>query len=127
MPLQDYDKIRLRDEFQGTLGDTDAIQAHRKRTTGKDEVAQHIVDNVINKGRWPVNMVDLADDTDYSRQHVSQVVDDYFNGVDDTTDEGFETETVFVKEGDVTNEVTIRVPSDAHKSSYVRGYLAALG
>ncbi|MFB6197311.1 MAG: hypothetical protein ABEI52_03430, partial [Halobacteriaceae archaeon] len=83
MPLKEYDAIRLRDEIQGTLGNRDAIEQGHRRTPDRDKVAQYIVENVIQKGRWPMNMTDLAEETEYSRQLVSEVVSDYFEGVDD--------------------------------------------
>lgn len=83
MPLQQYDTIKLRDEFEGTLGDHDAIDRHTNRTPGKDEVAEHIKTEVIAKGRWPIQMTQLAEETGYSRQHAANVVSDYFVGVDD--------------------------------------------
>jgi hypothetical protein len=85
MPLKSYDDIRLRHEFQNTLGNPDAINEHRDRTPGKDEVAQYLVDEIIAEGRWPLNMTELAEETGYSRQHVSNVVADYFEGVDEST------------------------------------------
>jgi hypothetical protein len=85
MPLKSYDDIRLRHEFQNTLGNPDAIDKHRDRTPGKDEVAQYIVDEIIPEGRWPLNMTALAEETGYSRQHVSNVVADYFEGVAEST------------------------------------------
>ena len=83
MPLKQYDQIELRPEYQGTLGHQDAIQQDRSRTPGKDEVAQYIVDDVIQDGRWPMNATDLADEVEYSRQHVSNVLADYFVGVEE--------------------------------------------
>jgi hypothetical protein len=40
MPLQEAERIELRDDYKGTLGDAEAIAADQNRTEGLDEVAQ---------------------------------------------------------------------------------------
>lgn len=82
MPLKEYDQIKLKDDIQDTLGDKDAIDADTNRTSGKDEVASYIVDEVVQQGRWPVDMTALADETGWSRQHVANTISHYFEGVD---------------------------------------------
>jgi len=140
MPLQDYDDIRLKEEFRGTLGDRNAIKEHRNRTPGKDEVAQYVVENVIQENRWPVYMVDLGEETGYSRQHCANVISEYFEGVDDTenntidlpdgaeteqpTPNDLQSERVFVEINGSYQQVYIDIPGDVENAdSYVRGYL----
>lgn len=152
MPLKGYDNIRLRQEFQNTLGDRDAIQQHRDRTPGKDEVAQYVLDNVIAEDRWPLNMTELAEETGYSRQHVSNVIADYFQGVDDAdqstptttrnsspmsaspnqqqqsqttnpTDTNDRQEVKTVYVQQNGQMLELEVPPDVDQASYVRGYV----
>jgi len=147
MPLKQYDQIELRPEYQGTLGHQDAIQQDRNRTPGKDEVAQYIVDNVIQDGRWPMNATDLADQVEYSRQHVSNVLQDYFKGVDNVAESGRKqadtkpftaspdlppekqstaqenVQSVMVEDNDgELHEIDVPNSVDS-RTSYVRGYL----
>ena len=156
MPLKEYDTIRLRDEIQGTLGEHDAIAtADRKRTPDRDRVAQYILSEVIPRDRWPMNMTDLAEETDYSRQLVSEVVADYFVGVDHTESEDERTmssaavspmstnspnndetqqgdderipDNVFVLVDGHYKEISIEVPDDIEdKLAYKRGFLDGL-
>lgn len=148
MPLQEYDAIRIKPGFENTLGEIDAINAHRNRTQGKDQVARHIVDEVLAEGRWPIMMTQLAEETGYSRQHCANVVSDYFEPVKGTsvkgdtgadrqqtnaqrtttattsttdTDSGIEDgQTVFVEVDGLMREVT--VPAGVDRASYVQGW-----
>lgn len=151
MPLKEFEAITLKPKYRGTLGDKQAIAKDATRTPGKDEVAEYIVAEVI-PDRWPMNMTDLADETGYSRQHVSNVVIEYFEGVDeDDINEGEngrgqprqqqhqqtqptatssvpETvpDTVFAEIDGQYQEIEIAVPDDADRGSYIRGYLEGL-
>lgn len=154
MPLKEYPQIKLRDKFQSTIGDRDAIDSHPDRTPRRDDVAEYVLEEVIPEGRWPMDMTQLAEETGYSRQHVSNVIQRYFVGVDEnesatttqtdtkpfsaspsqvdqqaTTEpkEISDSETVFVRVDGKMREVTIDIPSDVgDRSSYVRGYLDAV-
>lgn len=149
MPLKEYDQIRLKPKYQGTLGHQDKIAQDAQRTPGKDEVAQYIVDNVLAEDRWPMNMTDLAEETGYSRQHCSNVLIEYFEGVsEDDIEQGPAStngnenqvggqsttgaqheelpETIWVESGGKHQKVTIDVPNDVeNRDSYIRGYLDA--
>lgn len=153
MPLKEYDAIQLRDEIKGTLGNTQAIKtADRKRTSSRDEVAQYIQEEVVDKDRWPMNMTDLAEETEYSRQLVSEVVQDYFVGVDETEDRepmptnqdnpmtaspDFSQQPATIPDGEGSQiyvmvngqyqQMQIDVPDDVeHQNEYIRGYLDGL-
>ena len=146
MPLKEFDTIRLKPKYQGTLGRQDKIAQDAQRTPGKDEVAQYVVDSVIAENRWPMNMTDLADETGYSRQHVSNVILEYFEGLseegaqevenatNDLQEQLAETqsqtavtdnppESIFVEIDGSFQEVQIDVPDDVDRGSYVRGFL----
>lgn len=156
MPLQEYDQIKLKPEIQGTLGDRDAIDSGRNRTPGKDEVAEYVQKEVVEQGRWPMNMTDLGEETGYSRQHVSNVINDYFVGVDEdkiemgdpvdhsspmsaspgqprstpqdtTTPSSGQTKSVFIRINNHIEEIEIAIPEDVeHTETYVRGFLDAV-
>lgn len=139
MPLQEYDAIRIKPGFENTLGEIDAINAHRDRTQGKDQVARHIVDEVLAEGRWPIMMTQLAEETGYSRQHCANVVSDYFEPATETNDsskhsttrpttsetsrESQQTEqekTVFVEINGMMQE--LEIPEGVDRQSYVQGW-----
>lgn len=54
-----------------------------KRTPGKDQAAQYIEEEVIEKDRWPMQLSEIADETQWSRQHISNTLNDYFEPAED--------------------------------------------
>lgn len=69
MGLQELKKTQI--ERKAHIDDDD-------RTPGKDEVADYIETEIVEAGRWPMDVIEIADEVDYSRQHVTNVVKDYF-------------------------------------------------
>lgn len=143
MPLQDYDSITIKPEFEGTLGKIDAINRDRKRTKGKDEVARYIVEEVLADNRWPIMMTQLAEETGYSRQHCANVISDYFEPVTDSRDSQpnsqsqsradrdqstntsqtmntDQSKTVFVEINGIMQE--LEIPEGVDRASYVQGW-----
>lgn len=56
----------------------------------------------------------LADETGWSRQHVKNVIEDYYVTMNETTDET-----------DIApNHLEINIPSDVDKECYLRGWIA---
>ena len=63
------------------------------RTPGKDEVADYIEEEVIEAGRWPMDIIEIADEVGYSRQHTTNVIREYYapvNAEPEDTDESTE-------------------------------------
>lgn len=48
------------------------------RTTGKDEAADYIINEVLERGRWPMPLTEIADESGWSRQHIRNTLTDYF-------------------------------------------------
>lgn len=84
------------------------------RTEGKDDAADWIQKNVVDEGRWPMDMQDIAAEMGYSRQHVTNTIRDYFEvpGAPVEFD---------VSEGRA--HIEFDVPPGDDQGAYVRGYL----
>lgn len=82
------------------------------QTQGKDQAAQ-IIQEKIDNGEWPVPLTELADETEWSRSHYQNTIKDYFETVDETP----EPKPV------MNGELTIPIPGDVDKDSYVRGWI----
>lgn len=86
------------------------------RTPGKDDAADWIEENIIEEGTWPVNVTDIEDDAGYSRQHLTNVVKEYFEPGEAGEDTQESAESA--KRGGVT----ITVPDDVKdEESFLRG------
>lgn len=48
------------------------------RTEERDAAADWIEQNVIEQGRWPMTYTEIAEETGWSRQHISNTISDYF-------------------------------------------------
>lgn len=48
------------------------------RTESKDKMAWYIVREVVWAGRWPLTMTKIAEETDFTRQHVTNTLNEYF-------------------------------------------------
>lgn len=91
------------------------------QTAGKDEVADYIENEIIEEDRWPMDIIDIADEVDYSRQHTTNVIRQYFRPVDADC-ETSETEDTQETDG----SVTITVPDDIDdEQSFWRGVAEA--
>lgn len=99
------------------------------RTPGKDDAAEYIQSEVLDKGRWPMDLTDIADEAGWSRQHIANTLDSYFtfkeNGnsldVETITDE-LETDTLPVEL--VAEMGTIQIPDDVYDPmDFVRGWI----
>jgi hypothetical protein len=90
--LKARDNIQLREEWRNTLQQPDAIDRHPERTPGRDQAAAWIDQHIIGPGRWPVPATDIEQemkgDEDYtgpsSRQHITNVLESYFQSADTT-------------------------------------------
>jgi len=97
MPLKQYDAIRLKPAIQQTLHDEQAIEEHPDRTPERDKAAAWLIhSDAVDLDDWGnVLMTDLEDVADkerdgdgWSRQHLSNVVQYYFEGVADSDGRG---------------------------------------
>lgn len=91
------------------------------RTEGKNDAANWIEEEVLNKGRWPMALTQMAEESDWSRQHLRNTLSDYFRpkGVREAIDA--EGEPAVIDED--TGSLNIEVPTDCDVESYLRGYL----
>lgn len=90
------------------------------RTPGKDEVADYIEEEIIDAGRWPMDVIDIAEEVDYSRQHTTNVLKQYFAPAVETANDGEESE------GEDCQSITITVPEDVEdEQSFWRGVAEA--
>lgn len=55
------------------------------RTNGKDECAEYILTEILEKDRWPMDVSQIADEAGWSRQHARSVLREYFEPVDTDT------------------------------------------
>lgn len=76
------------------------------RTDARDEAADAIVE------LWPAHLTEIAEASGYSRQHVKNTLETYFE-IDQPGQQDSRTFSL---------EVT--VPDDVDRESYIRGYLA---
>jgi len=81
------------------------------RTPQKDDVAEFI-DELIESGKWPIPLNQVAEQTGYSRSHVSNCLDDYYTKSEQPQSE--------------SETLQITVPDDVDRRSFLRGYMAAL-
>lgn len=114
------------------------------RTPGKDDAAL-VIENLIANGKWPMTPSDIAEESDWSRSHMRNVLDQYFErvpaGGGDTEEfeiaaerSGDETDSETVKKmdvdvrpsegGGVTRTIEIEIPANVTNSiDYMRGYI----
>jgi hypothetical protein len=87
------------------------------RTPGKDDAA-NIIDRVIEEGNWPMPLSELAEQTEWSRSHLSNTLRDYYEAVGDEADEN----AAVHQNGRFG--LSIGVPDDVEsRRSYIRGYV----
>lgn len=78
-----------------------------KRTADRDAAADYIETDVVADGRWPVSMTQIAQETNYSRQHIANVLEYYFEPTEPDRDPR-----------------RIEPPEDvADEGSYLRGFI----
>lgn len=93
------------------------------RTEDRDKAADYIQKEVITAGRWPMTMTEIADETGYSRQHIANTLDAYFEPVNGEGDEpAREERTIHSPNG----PATVEIPPDVDNESYLRGFVAGL-
>jgi len=73
------------------------------------------IDDMRQSNQWPLNLSEVAEQTGYSRSHVSNTLEDYYEQADEPQSES---ETVD-RDG-----ITITIPDDVDRMSYLRGWIA---
>lgn len=122
MPEQQHEEIRRRDNIPDSI-----------RTAGKDDAALEI-ESAIANGDWPATPSELAENSSWSRSHMRNVLDQYFEPVE--SEGGSETqdrrEPVEKMDVDVrpasersgVRAVEIEIPANVTNSiDYMRGYV----
>ena len=124
---QKPDRIALKDDIPSS-----------ERTPGRDEAAEYIQEEVIEKDRWPMDLTEIADEAGWSRQHIKNTLDAYFREVDNGTEESVvetsddtpRTITKRVSGRKVQDEIArdviyLEIPEDVNDpEDYVRGWFA---
>ena len=123
MQTEQHAEIRRRDNIPDSI-----------RTPGKDDAAL-VIENEIANGNWPLTPSELAERSDWSRSHMRNVLDQYFEPVEaEVSERGngeHDGEKVNVKVGPepdrgVTRTVRIDIPANVTNSvDYMRGYVDA--
>jgi len=73
------------------------------RTDARDEAAEVI------EQMWPAHLKDIAEASEYSRQHIKNTLDTYFEVRQPAQSDRF--------------ELAVDVPEDVDRESFIRGYL----
>ncbi len=84
----------------------------RRENPTKDTEDRQKMADVIEE-MWPAQLNDMADEAGYSRQHCKNVLDSHFRLIERDDEPQTESED--------TNGLTIQVPDNVDKSSYLRG------
>lgn len=78
--LKNYDNIRPK----GNPDDDESKWKYvddEDRTSGRDEAAERILEDIQEEGRWPMDAIRIAEESEYSRQHITKTLRRYFEGV----------------------------------------------
>ena len=126
MQTEQHEIVRRRDNIPESI-----------RTPGKDDAAL-VIENEIANGNWPLTPSELAERSDWSRSHMRNVLDQYFEPVDENGDpvseheNGAETDgKMNVKVGPepdrgISRTVRIDIPANVTNAvDYMRGYVDA--
>lgn len=122
MPEQQHEEIRRRDNIPDSI-----------RTPGKDDAALEI-ESAIANGDWPATPSELAEDSSWSRSHMRNVLDQYFEPVDESEGGEDRRQREPSKKMDVdvrpasersgVRAVEIEIPANVTNSiDYMRGYV----
>ena len=123
MQTEQHAEIRRRDNIPDSI-----------RTPGKDDAAL-VIENEIANGNWPLTPSELAERSDWSRSHMRNVLDQYFEPVDEHGDpvskdgNGAKDGKVNVKVGPepdrgISRTVRIDIPASVTNAvDYMRGYV----
>lgn len=122
MPLRHAETIQLKAPTIKALPDD-------IRTPQRDEVARYILNDVLPSNRWPMQMTELAEETGYSRQHVTNVVKLYFTDATETSEHESDAEMVDMdrvdRQGIRADQLNIQIPDNVvNRESYVRGWVS---
>lgn len=98
------------------------------RTPGKDDAAEKIRE-IVDAGRWPMDLQDIAEESDWSRQHIANTIQAYFEfpGETESKNENGEAVRALKRTPDrlATDVVHLEMPADiVEPEEYVRGWFA---
>lgn len=121
MQTEQHAEIRRRDNIPDSI-----------RTPGKDDAAL-VIENEIANGNWPLTPSELAERSDWSRSHMRNVLDQYFEPVEaELSERGnveHDSEKMNIKVGPepdrgISRTVRIDIPASVTSSvDYMRGYI----
>lgn len=86
------------------------------RTKGKDQAAKYIIHEVLSKDRWPMSYSEMAEESGWSRQHIRNVVSDYFSTGGETDSK----ETTVNAHG---ASMSIEIPEGVNTEDYLQGFI----
>lgn len=99
-----------------------------KRTPAKDDASEDIAE------LWGLSLSEIAERTGYSRQHIKNALDDYYNLYDEPPEHvpddviiepTTEPEPEPKQNGEVGSELPIDVPDDVDRDSFIKGWVLA--
>jgi len=98
-----------------------------KRTAGKDDAADKISD------LWGLSLSEIGNRTDYSRQHIKNTLDDYYNVFDDAPEDVPEDEIIkpttepepLPEPTNSSSEFPADIPEDLDRDSFIKGWVFA--
>lgn len=103
------DSIKLKDNIPDDV-----------RTPGKDDAAEYIQEEVLARGRWPMDYSEMAEESGWSRQHIRNVIKTHFVEVDKSAE----------TDGNGNASLrgrTLTIPDDVENvTDYLRGVQAGL-
>lgn len=93
------------------------------RTDERDRAADWFEQEILDKDRWPLNLSQLEEESEWSRQHIKNVLDHYFEVVDEETGAKSEVTGRPVIDGERV-ELSVTIPGDVEVEAYLRGFIA---
>lgn len=101
--------------------------AEDKRTPGKDDAADHIAE------LWGLSLSEIAEQTGYSRQHIKNALDDYYDLYDEPPANVPDDEIIHpdaepepkTNSDNPGSELPIDIPDDVDRESFVKGWVLA--
>lgn len=102
------------------------------QTAARKEVADMIEDEILARNDWPMSLTAISEMTkthcskQYSRQHVTNTINSYFEIDTEHLRELGLGELDGIRGADGRLKVDIDIPNDVDAPSYVRGYITRL-
>jgi hypothetical protein len=106
-------------------------------TTARDEAADWIEAEVVEAGRWPMDLQDMGEESGWSRQHIKNTLDHYFRPIADSGvassgrtsggsagEDGLPTRSIPLPDGKLEIDIPEAVDTESYLQGYVAGFIA---